>query len=493
MPDRFTASLPGNPAIGQWPCVRVFRSYSCKGLPRRVTSIQVFAFRTDAQVIELAGVVPDGSATSQTLIVDGRLVPPKVLTSSCGRSGWNFGSVRIAFPTRRVRDIWIETGMALAYLRIGESDTLYPLEETGPQLSAIGDSYLQVSCGRFGNGGAIALGLAARLGIRKIATDAIGGTGYWNSGVDLGNLGDRLAGHSADNSAIYLVMAGLNDYGDRTSAGTLWPSRETFENAVLSYLQGLRAAQPDAVIVVTAPFCPIAPMSDSSYVTNPMTNSSGQGDFLYKAQLFRQCLQQIAGPWVFIDVLMGTGWLNSSGATGDITHLQWFTGGTPGPGTSEIYKPGNTLGGSGGGYGGIANVPIINGGRYTQAPEITASGGTGSGLLLWGRIDSSGTLTEVNIISPGAGYTDGAGLPAIQIDTTYEQVPAVLGMPARIVGINPDGQYPLLSFAPPGVTANELNNIYELLERDLTHPAGTGAEYLARRLAKNIHDAILAL
>jgi hypothetical protein len=492
--DRFAATLAGNPAIGQWPCLSASRAFTCKGNARSVGSIQAFRIKTDAQVIELAGVVTDGAATSQTLIVDGRLVPTKVLASARARGGWNYGSIRLEFSTRKVRDFWIETGAQLAYIKIDQSDSLFALDDTtDPQITVVGDSYLQVGSGIFGNGAAIALSLAARLGVRKVTTDAIGGTGYWNSGTDLGNLNDRLPGHAADGSAIYLVLAGLNDYGDQSNFGLSWPTRAQFERAILDYLQGLRAAQPNAVIVVTTPFCPVPPMSDSTYQSNPPTNTSGLGDFLYKAALFKQTLQQIAAPWVYIDTLMGSGWLNSSGVTGDITNLQWFTGGTPGTGTSATYKPGNTNGGGGGGFGGIATVPIVSAGRYRQAPEIAASGGSGSGLLLRGSVDASGNLTQVNVVSPGNGYTDGAGLPTITIDATFEDSPTLLGTPTLIVGINPDGAYPLPSFAPLGVTAEELNNIYVMMSIDKTHPSPVGAEYIAKRLAQSMCNAVLAL
>jgi hypothetical protein len=498
IPHRFSASLPGNPAIGSWPCLTANRPYTCKAMPRTVSTVQAFRFKTDAQVIELAGVVTDGSRSVQTLIVDGRLVPAKVLSSARARGGWNYGAIRLEFASRKIRDIWMETAIGLAYLKIDQSDSLFALDDDAdPQITVIGDSFLQVRSGAFGNGGAIALSLAARLGIRKVATDAIGGTGYWNSGWDslgnVGNLKDRLPGHATDGSAIYLVMAGLNDYGDPSSGGTVWPSRQTYEDTVLFYLQGLRAAQPHAVIVVTAPLCPVPPMSDSTHQSSSFTNTSGKGDFLYKAELFKQSLQQIAGPWVYIDVLMGGGWLNSSGATGDITNLQWFTGGTPAPGTSATYKPGNTDGGGGGGFGGIADVGVLSGGRYSQAPEITASGGSGSGLLLSATIDSSGSLTQIDIVSAGEGYTAGSGLPTISIDPTFEQIPAVLGAPTLIVGINPNGEYPLQSFAPIGATPDQLNNIYVMLARDTVHPSPVGAEYLAFRLARNIYDAVLAL
>src|SRR5262249_44955767 len=152
--------------------------------------------------------------------------------------------------------------------------------------------------------------------------DAIGGTGYWNSGLGWGNLNDRLPAHAADNSNIYLVMAGINDYADAVSVSQLsWPSRAVFEQAVLGYMQGLRARQPHALIVVTAPFSPDANLSDSSYVAQPATNTSGMGDNLYKAALFKSSIQQIAAPWIYIDVLMGTGWLNSSGASGQVRNL----------------------------------------------------------------------------------------------------------------------------------------------------------------------------
>ena len=493
---RFGASLPGSPTVDGFACLAATRPYSCKGQARNAGSPTVLHVKTDAPVIELAGVVADGTGTVQTLIVDGRLVPPKVLSCARGVGGWSSGAIRVDFGRRTMRDIWIETAMHVAYLKIGRGDTLVAADDQlEPQLTCVGDSYLQSRSAAFGNGSAIALEIGARLGVGKVSLDAVGGTGYWNSGGDLGNLNDRLAAHAADESLVYLVMAGINDYGDVVDGPPrlVWPARSTYEQAVADYLRSLRAARPEALIVVTAPFCPIPPMSDASYVAHLDTNSSGLGDFLYKAQVHKQAVQAIAGPWVYVDVLMGGGWLSSAGATGDVTNLQWFTGGTAGPGTTATYKPGNTAGGGGGGYGGITQVPIIIGGSYRQAPEITASGGTGRGLLLASLIDASGALTAVSIVSPGSGYTAGTGLPTIAIDRRFESRPAEIGAPTLAVGVNPDGQYPLPSFAPPGVLVSELNNIYTLLSGDTIHLSPLGVEYLSRRLAENIHDAVMAL
>src|SRR5262249_23253954 len=126
-------------------------------------------------------------------------------------------------------------------------------------------------------------------------------------------------------------------------------------------------------------------------------------------------------------------------------------------------------------------------------PEIRATGGTGSGLLLFSRVTSTGELASINVTCPGSGYTDGAGLPQISIDTRFETVPATLGAPTLIAGVNPNGEYPLPSFAPPGVSAADLNNIYPLLSSDMTHPGPLGVEYLAKRLAQNIYEGVMAL
>jgi lysophospholipase L1-like esterase len=491
--ERYAASLAGNPTVDGFPCLTVRRPYVCKGNARSVGTLTVLHLKTDAAVFELAGVVPEGGHTVQTLIVDGQLVPPKVLSSARGLGGWNCGAIRIDFGTRATRDIWLETVMSPAYIKIDAGDTLFPVDDQAePQLTVVGDSYLQTRSGTFGNGGAIALEIGARLGIGKVAIDAIGGTGYWNSNGDLGNLNDRLSGHAADQSAVYLIMAGINDYGDIVSPQQLvWPTRATYEAAVTGYLANLRAAAPDALLVVTPPFCPIPPMSDASYISHAGTNSSGVGDFLYRAALHKQAIEQVAGPWVYIDVLLGGGWLNSSGASGDITNLQWFTGGTPDPATTATFRPGNTRGG-GGGFGGIAEVPVVSGGHYTQAPEVTASGGSGTGLLLAAQIDGSGAVTAIKVISQGSGYTSG-GLPSITLDSTFELTAATLGTPVPTVGVNPDGQYPLPSFAPPGVPLSALNNIYTLLAADTTHPSPLGVEHLSRRLAENIYQAVMAL
>jgi len=490
--DLYKANLPGNPQVDGKPCLAVSRPYTCKGEARTVSSQTIMRLRTDAPVLELTGVVVDGLATVQTLIVDGTLTPPSVLCASRGVGGWSFGTIRIDFGSRAMRDVWIETGLNVAYLKIDSQDTLQaPDESAEPQITVVGDSYLQSRAPTFGNGGAIALELGARLGIRKIATDSIGGTGYQNSGNDLGNLNDRLAAHGADDSLVYLVLAGLNDYGDISGSQIVWSTREEYEQTVRGYLKKLRQAQRKALIVVTAPFCPVAPMSDSSYVSHPDTNSSGVGDFLYRAQLHKAAVQDIDGPWVYIDVLMGGGWLNSSGAKGDITNLQWFTGGTPGVGTSATNKPGNTVGGGGGGFGGIASVPILTPGQYSQAPEVRVSGGSGKGLLLASKIDETGALTSIQIVQPGYDYTSGSGLPSITLDTTWEITPATLGDAEIIEGINPEGAYPLPSFAPAGAT--DLNNIYRLLMKDQTHPSPLGAQYLSKRLAQDIYDAVMAL
>jgi|GEM_PF-1722058 len=496
LPTQTPANMPGNPIISGMPCLRVDRSYSCKGVPRSIGSVQWLRFRTDAPIIEIVGCLPDGSYTAQTLLVDGKFVPAKVLPSyrTGSRGGYNFGAIKIAFTGRQMRDVWIETGVAVAYLRFDSGDLLEnPNDVSEPQITVVGDSYLLGGSSNFANGGAIALELAARLGIKRVATDAIGGTGYWNSGNGLGNLNDRLTAHATDNSIVYLVMSGLNDYGDVVSSNSLvWPARAQYEQAVLGYLQGLRSSQPKALIVVTSPFCPIPPMSDSSYVAYAGTNSSTQGDFLYKAQLFKSSLSSIAGPWIYIDVLMGGGWLNSSGASGDITNLQWFTGGTAGPGTSSTNKPGNTNGGGGGGFGGIATVPVVSGGRYTQAPQIMVSGGSGSGLLLNSTINTAGVITSVDVVVPGSGYTAN-GLPTLVIDKQFEQAEATLGAPTLITGINPNGEYPLQSFAPPGVPASDLNNIYTLLSSDKVHPSPLGVRMISTRLARNIRAGLLAL
>jgi lysophospholipase L1-like esterase len=493
--QRMDVPLPGNPQVDGFPVFKTSRSYLCKGQQREVDSVPSLRMKTDARIIELAGVIPEGQSAQVTLIVDGLRTAPVILSSSRGSGGgWNFGAVRIEFASRKSRDIWAQVGAYIASVRLDPETTVLaaPGDEEEPQVTVVGDSYLQMNSSVFCNGGAVALGMAARLGIRKVATDAVGGTGYWNSGDDLGNLNDRLPAHAADGSQLYLVMSGLNDYADRTAGALVWPAPATYEQSIRDYLQGLRSRQPAAVIAVTAPFCPIPPLSDSSYAAFPGTNNSGLGDYLYKAMLFRNAVMQLAPPWIYIDVLMGGGWLNSSGRSGDITNLQWLTGGTAGPGTTATHKPGNTQGGGGGGFGGIASIPVMSGGRYRQAPEIVASGGGGSGLLLSSRINAAGVLTGIAVISPGNGYSAG-GLPSISIDPRFEIEPATLGAPRLLVGINPDGQYPLLDFAPPGVQASQLNNIYTFIGTDGTHPSPPGVEYLAQRLARNIHDAIVAL
>jgi hypothetical protein len=491
--NRWAATLPGNPQVNGLPCYRVDRSYSCKGQARDTGSVTTLRINTDAPLIEITGVVADGSWSNQTLIVDGQLVPAQTLSAGLGGGGWLNATLQIDFGSRATRDIWIETGIYPAYVSVSQSDVVTAIDDSAePQITVIGDSYQLSRSATFANGGSIALELASRLGIRRVAVDGIGGTGYWNSGGNFGNLNDRLTTDAADSSSIYLVIAGINDYGDVLDPPQLvWPTRAVYEQSVLGYYSALRAAQPNAVIVATAPFCPVPPMSDSDYVANAGTNSSGLGDYLYKAELQKRAVQSVGGPWVYIDVLMGGGWLNSSGASGDVTGLQWFTGGTAGPGTTASFKPGNTQGGGGGGFGGVASIPVLSPGQYLQAPDIYATGGSGSGLLLASSINNAGALQSLSVVTPGSGYTSAAGLPVIQIDPTYQVTAATLGPPQLLIGTNPGGQYPLAAFAPPGAT--DLNNIYTYLMPDLTHPSPLGVNYLSTRLAENIYEAVLAL
>jgi lysophospholipase L1-like esterase len=491
------ASLPGNPVINGMPCCALTRSYTCKGQPRSMSAPAVHRFRTDARVIEIAGVQVNGpfGGITETLMIDGRLVPPHVLGASPrgAAGGWCFSAVRLDFRYRAMREIWLNTSAHLAFVKIDSGDALASLPAAEPQLTVVGDSYLLARSAHFGDG-SLAMEIGARLGIRNVAVDGIGGTGYWNSGADVGNLNDRLPAHAADQSQIYLVMAGINDYGDvvNNPPRTVWPSRTAYEQAVFGYLAALRAARPDAVIVVTAPFCPIPPMSDATYVANQSINSSGVGDFLYKADLQRRAVQAIAGPWVYLDVLMGGGWINSSGASGDVTNLQWFTGGTPGPGTTASYRPGNTRGGAGGAFGGLARVPVISGGSYTQTPTVRAVGGSGSGALLAARLNPAGQLVMIDVYGPGMGYSlEPGGLPTIVVDGTYAIAAATLGAPELSSAVNPNGMYPLPSFT--NVEAARLNNAPQMLLADTIHPSPRGVSYLSARLASNIFDAVMAL
>jgi lysophospholipase L1-like esterase len=492
---RFTASLSGNPIVNGLPALAVRRPYACKGQARWVGSPNILRFSTDAPVLELAGVVTVNSFSAQTLIVDGQLALPQVVSVSNGApGGYNFVTVRIDFGARAMRDIWLETGIWLAYVKLGAGDTLVAATDgADPQMTVVGDLFVASGSNAFGNGAALALEIGARLGIGKVAVDAVAGSGYWNSGYDIGNLNDRVQAHAADGSTIYLVAAGFNDYADLiVPPENLWPTRAQYEAAVNGYFQALRAAQPNAVIVATAPFCPNPTLSDASFVQNSATNSSGLGDFPYKSQLQKSALTQIAGPWVWIDVLMGGGWLNSSGASGGSSGLQWLTGGSPLPGTTATIKPGNVTGGSGGGFGGLASVPILSGGSYSQAPDIAASRGTGTGLMLASRIDGTGRLVAVDVIQPGVGYTSGEGLPLLTVDPTFQQLPATLGAPVLMSGVNAGGSYPLPAFAPAGVPGG-YSNAYVNLMPDLTHPSPAGIDYLASRLAQSLYEAIIAL
>ena len=265
---QYAANLPGNPVIDGLPCLIATRSYVCKSQARNISTPTVLRIKTDASVMELTGVVADGTGShcAVNMIVDGQLVASRVLSSVRSVGGWNTGTIRIDFGTSAIRSIWLATELHCAFLKVGANDRMFSYDDSSePQLTVVGDSYLQSNSSTFAIGGALAFEIGARLGIGKVAVDAVGGTGYWNSGSGIGNLNDRLPAHAADNSDIYLVMAGINDYGDVINPSQLtWPTRDTYEQSVTDYLRNLRAARPDALIVVTAPFCPIPPMSDAT-------------------------------------------------------------------------------------------------------------------------------------------------------------------------------------------------------------------------------------
>jgi hypothetical protein len=135
---------------------------------------------------------------------------------------------------------------------------------------------------------------------------------------------------------------------------------------------------------------------------------------------------------------------------------------------------------------------VSAGGKYSQAPEIVATGGSGSGLLLASTINSSGQINAIRVVEPGVGYTTGSGLPKLTINTTFQLTAATLGVPVLMGGVNPNGNYPLPAFAPASVPGG-FSNAYVNLLPDLTHPSPAGVDYLASRLAQSLYEAIMAL
>jgi hypothetical protein len=99
-------------------------------------------------------------------------------------------------------------------------------------------------------------------------------------------------------------------------------------------------------------------------------------------------------------------------------------------------------------------------------------------------------VTAINIIA-ASGYSCGSGLPTISIDTTYQISAATPGTPTLMVGISPDGAYPLPSLVAPGVT--DLDNIYRMLLSDTVHPSPVGLDYLSTPVALSIFEGVMAL
>jgi trimeric autotransporter adhesin len=62
----------------------------------------------------------------------------------------------------------------------------------------------------------------------------------------------------------------------------------------------------------------------------------------------------------------------------------------------------------------VNDFDLLNGGSgYVTAPNVTISGGGGSGATAVADINGSGVVTEIDIINPGSGYT---GAPTVTID-----------------------------------------------------------------------------
>lgn len=228
-----------------------------------------------------------------TVLVNGELVSATPINTGTG-TGISVVPITIDFGSYDDREIVIISRTpGFGAIRIDAGDTISPIDLTEqPRVSAMTDSYGAGSTPYLnGNGpyGAAAL----RLGMYNFNISAEGGSGFTKPG----NAGhtfldtNRVACLLYGTPDLIRVAGGIND-GNATAAEVGVAAANLFGQ--------IRAACPQSVISVIAPWCP--PSSTISF-------AQARRDSILAA------LQSVGGLWYHIDTTNST-WLTSNGKTG---------------------------------------------------------------------------------------------------------------------------------------------------------------------------------
>jgi lysophospholipase L1-like esterase len=298
-------------------------------------------FLFDGQAFEILFA---GVGVQVTLIADGQYMAPRFISTTLqgGVPGAPLNQpnayVKFDFGSRAARRISVygQSTQGPCAIAIAPGDTLQAWDRSDePAMCAMADSYGGFPNRHWGGSGPF-WEAAALLGIPHLDINYIGGTGYApnNTNADTRNPGNAF-GARINSSAraapdLFITAGGIND-NNWLAAPPLFATgadaKASFEAGVSNYYRSLRAALPNAVLVAIGPWQP----NVAFYPTVAPT----------KVATITAALQATAGPWVFIDNLVG-GWINSAGASSPATGVPWQTGtgnvGAPkGDGNGDIY------------------------------------------------------------------------------------------------------------------------------------------------------------
>lgn len=268
-----------------------------------------------------------GTDARITLIVDGSYTAAEIIQTTLdgGVNGAPLSApnsfVRFDFGSAAARQISIYavSSQGPCAIAIGASDRLEPWDRSGEaSFAAMADSY-GGGAGPNWVGGPF-FEAAALLGIPHLDLDAVGGSGYApnNTNADTRNPGNAFGARLPSNvdavPDLFLTAGGIND-NNSMAALPLYASAAdalaAFNAGVSGYYRALRTALPESVLVATGPWKP-----RQTTPTDPVEQS--------KADTIKAGLQEVSGPWVFLDNLNG-GWANSAGASAPPTG-PWQTG-----------------------------------------------------------------------------------------------------------------------------------------------------------------------
>lgn len=274
----------------------------------------VVRFSTDAPYF--------GIATGQTggfiLFCNGEMISASKQTFA---SGVRYFTLDFA-GVRKVRDykLVLDPGLYFGGLAIGPIDTIYPPKSAYIKLIGEGDSYMQDSTAT------LLLYFAASVAKLGLFLDAdygcfpMGGTGIKAISGTYPNAQSRVANITAAHNGkanIVLIALGINDAINGTLAA-----------AATTYFASIRAALPEALIVVVGSWCPIE--------TNAAAYKAGRTDPIFAG------VRAAGGSYILLDNIAGT-FETSWNTTGTLGGLPWQTGTgrpgvTTGTGNGDVYR-----------------------------------------------------------------------------------------------------------------------------------------------------------